>query len=129
MACNWLIMISSLSPKIVRIGCNAYFLSRFQVYGLMYDPIGIGSDANEIIMRPGFWCCSNWRSGLLNRIKSSHFTRSPFSSWHISIETAMALLTVDTMEAIPFYTVLEPFLASNAAVELFQFTPQNLNAQ
>ena len=39
---------------------------------------------------------------LLNRIKSSHFTRSPFSSWHSFLETVMTLPTVDFVEAISF---------------------------
>ena len=70
-------------------------------------------------MRP-FGAVQTGEAVLLNRIKSSHFTRSPFS-WHCSTETVTTLPIVDT---IPFYTVLEPFLASNAAVEFFQFTPQ-----
>ena len=49
MACNWLIRISSHCPNLVRIGCNAKILSRFKVYGVMHDPIGIGLDAKE-------WC-------------------------------------------------------------------------
>ena len=50
MACNWLIRISSHCPNLVRIGCNAKILSRFKVYGVMHDPIGIAFDAKEGLM-------------------------------------------------------------------------------
>ena len=49
MACNWLITMSSHCPNLVRIGCNAYFLSHFTVYGVQLDPIGIAFNENVLI--------------------------------------------------------------------------------
>ena len=49
MACNWLIKISTHCPNVVRIGYNAKILSRFKVYGVMHDPIGIAFDAKELL--------------------------------------------------------------------------------
>ena len=54
MACNWLIRTSSHCPNLVRIGCNAKILSRFKVYGVMHDPIGIAFDAKVVHLRVPF---------------------------------------------------------------------------
>lgn len=50
----------------------------------------------------------NWRSGFTECDKKarSHFTWSPFCSWHSSTETVMTMATVNIMEAIPFHTCL-----------------------
>jgi len=46
---------------------------------------------------------------LLNRIKSSLLTRSPFSTGYRSLETVITLPAVDFVETIPFSTFLSLF--------------------
>ena len=75
MACNWLITMSSHCPNLVRIGCNACFLSHITVYGVQLDPIGIALNEIELHQHQLVWVsASNAES---TSIKINDISTSP----------------------------------------------------